>query len=135
LPQPPASRAADNPWPTFPRTFKIDYGHSEVISHFGNDPREYNILSKSFVSDGDGRVAGINTIRVEWTKDPNTGRWAMQEIKGSEQYFKADLVLLALGFLGPEEKLISSLGLKTDTRTNIETPKGKYSTAVPGVSN
>jgi glutamate synthase (NADPH/NADH) len=86
------------------------------------------------VSDGNGRVAGINTVRVEWTKDPLTGKWSMREVDGSDQFFPADLVLLALGFLGPEERLINSLGLKTDTRTNIETRKGKYSTAVPGVS-
>ncbi|CAB5174495.1 glutamate synthase [NADH] [Rhizophagus irregularis] len=133
LPQPPNTRADDNPWPTFPRTFKVDYGHAEVISHYGKDPREYNILSKSFVSDGNGRVAGINTVRVEWTKDPVTGKWSMGEIEGSEQFFPADLILLALGFLGPEEKLINSLGLKTDARTNIETRQGKYSTAIPGV--
>ncbi|CAJ0831468.1 16438_t:CDS:2 [Entrophospora sp. SA101] len=132
LPQPPPTRAPDNPWPTFPRTFKVDYGHAECQVHYGNDPRQYNILSKSFVSDGNGKVAGINTIRVEWTKDA-TGRWSMKEKPGSEQFFPADLVLLAMGFLGPEEKLINSLGLKTDSRTNIETPKGKYTTAVPGI--
>ncbi|GBC45492.2 glutamate synthase [Rhizophagus irregularis DAOM 181602=DAOM 197198] len=114
LPQPPNTRADDNPWPTFPRTFKVDYGHAEVISHYGKDPREYNILSKSFVN-------------------PVTGKWSMGEIEGSEQFFPADLILLALGFLGPEEKLINSLGLKTDARTNIETRQGKYSTAIPGV--
>lgn len=77
-------------------------------------------------------MAGINTIRVEWTKDA-TGRWSMQEKPESEQFFPADLILLAMGFLGPEEKLINSLGLKTDSKTNIETPKGKYATAVPGI--
>jgi len=85
------------------------------------------------VSDGNGRVSGINTVRVEWKKDPVSGKWAMGEVKGSEQFFPADLVLLALGFLGPEEKLINSLSLKMDSRTNIETYKGKYSTASPGV--
>ncbi|CAG8470800.1 12777_t:CDS:2 [Funneliformis mosseae] len=134
LPQPPATRdPIENPWPTFPKVFRIDYGHSEVITHFGKDPREYNILSKSFVSDGNGHVSGVNTVRVEWTKDPVTGRWSMKEVIGSEQFFQADLIFLALGFMGPEEKLINSLGLKVDARTNIETFKGKYSTAVPGI--
>ncbi|CAG8789529.1 2907_t:CDS:2, partial [Acaulospora morrowiae] len=106
--------------------------HAEVKMQFGKDPREFNVLTKEFVSDGNGHVSGINTIRVEWTKDAS-GKWTMKEVPGSEQYFQADLVLLAMGFLGPEEKLIKSLGLKTDSRTNIETPKGKYSTAVPGI--
>ncbi|CAG8497102.1 530_t:CDS:2 [Paraglomus occultum] len=132
LPQPPASRAPDNPWPTFPRTFKVDYGHAEVQMQYGRDPREYAILTKEFISDGKGHVSGVNTIHVEWTKDAS-GRWRMKEIPGTEKFYEADLVLLALGFLGPEEKLINSLGLKTDARTNIQTSKGKYSTVVPGV--
>ncbi|CAG8526130.1 4615_t:CDS:10 [Ambispora gerdemannii] len=132
LPAPPATRALDNPWPQFPRVFKVDYGHAEVQMKFGKDPREFCILTKEFVSNGNGHVTGLNTIRVEWSKD-NAGRWTMKEIPGSEQFFAADLVLLAMGFLGPEDKLIHSLGLKTDARTNIETPNGKYSTVVPGV--
>ena len=99
---------------------------------YGRDPREYAILTKEFISDGKGHVSGVNTIRVEWTKEPS-GRWRMKELPGTEKFFEADLVLLALGFLGPEEKLINSLGLKTDARTNIQTGKGKYSTVVPGV--
>ncbi|RHZ49162.1 hypothetical protein Glove_529g38 [Diversispora epigaea] len=132
LPQPSATRDKDNPWPTYPRVFRVDYGHAEVQVQFGKDPREYCVLTKEFVSDGNGKVKGINSIRVEWSKD-SKGQWQMKEIPGSEQYFQADLVFLSMGFLGPEEKLIESLGLKTDSRTNIETPKGKYSTAVPGI--
>ncbi|KAL1932347.1 hypothetical protein VTP01DRAFT_9403 [Rhizomucor pusillus] len=132
LPQPPNSRAPENPWPQFPRVFKVDYGHEEVKAHFGKDPREYCVLSKEFVSDADGNVKGINTVRVEWQKDEN-GRWNMKEVPGSEQFFEADLVLLSMGFLGPEEALVKQLSLKQDGRTNIETPKGKYSTSAPGV--
>ncbi|KAI9029854.1 hypothetical protein CLU79DRAFT_831602 [Phycomyces nitens] len=130
LPQPPNTRASDNPWPQYPRVFKVDYGHSEVKAHFGNDPREYCVLSKEFVSDGEGAIKGINTVRVEWTKD-DAGRWAMKEIEGSEQFFEADLVLLSMGFLGPEEAVCKQLSLKQDGRSNIETPKGKFS--VPNV--
>ncbi|KAI9468208.1 hypothetical protein BDB00DRAFT_864070 [Zychaea mexicana] len=133
LPQPPNTRGSDNPWPQFARIFRVEYGHSEVQAHFGRDPREYCVLSKEFTKNADGNVTGINTVRVEWTKDGTTGRWSMKEVEGSEQFFEADLVLLSMGFLGPEESLVNQLSLKQDARTNIETPKGKYSTTVPGV--
>lgn len=132
LPQPPNTRADDNPWPQFPRVFKVDYGHQEVTTHFGKDPREYCIMSKEFVSDGNGKVKGINTVRVEWSKNAN-GQWTMQEMHGSEQFFPADLVFLSMGFLGPEDGLLKSLEVKTDPRSNIATPKGKYATSVPNV--
>ncbi|KAJ1566778.1 glutamate synthase [NADH], partial [Cladochytrium tenue] len=132
LPQPPNSRAPDNPWPQFPRVFKVDYGHAEVVTVHGNDPREYQILSKEFVSDGNGRVKGINTIRVEWTKNEKGG-WAMKELPGTEKYFEADLVLLAMGFLGPETEVIKQLDVRQTPQSNIETPKGMYSTSVAGV--
>ncbi|KAK9692794.1 glutamate synthase [NADH] [Basidiobolus ranarum] len=132
LPQPPAQRSKDNPWPQFPRVFKVDYGHAEVQMQYGKDPREYCILSKEFVSDGNGRVKGINTVRVEWTKD-SEGRWKMEEVPGSEKFFQADLVLLSMGFLGPEEKLIQSLSLSTNKNTTIQTSIGKYGTSESGV--
>ncbi|GAA95243.1 uncharacterized protein L969DRAFT_21927 [Mixia osmundae IAM 14324] len=132
LPQPPASRANDNPWPTFPRVFKVDYGHTEVASHFGKDPREYSIMTKSFVSDGNGKLKGINTVRVEWTKDAS-GNWKMSEKPGSEQFFPCELCLLALGFVSPETSIPKALGLEVDGRGNVKTPHGKYSTNVPGV--
>ncbi|KAF9086825.1 glutamate synthase [NADH] [Mortierella sp. GBA35] len=132
LPQPPATRAKDNPWPQFPRVFKQDYGHSEVQSHFGKDPREYSIVTKEFVSDGNGKVKGLNTIRVEWTQDAS-GRWSMKEMAGTEQYFQADLVLLSMGFMGPEAELLKAVGVKLDGRSNIETPKSSYHTSVSNV--
>ncbi|KAG0005657.1 glutamate synthase [NADH] [Entomortierella chlamydospora] len=132
LPQPPAARAKDNPWPQFPRVFKQDYGHSEVQAHFGKDPREYSIVTKEFVSDGNGKVKGLNTIRVEWTQDAS-GRWTMKEIGGTEQYFQADLVLLSMGFMGPEAELLKAVGVKLDGRSNIDTPKGSYRTSVGNV--
>ncbi|KAJ1970517.1 glutamate synthase [NADH] [Dimargaris verticillata] len=134
LPQPPQERAKDNPWPQFPRVFKIDYGHEEADQQYGKDPREYCVLSKEFVRDEtSGQLQGIKTVRVEWTKDESSGRWAMQEVPGSEQFFKADLVFLSMGFLGPEEALIRQLDVKTTRTSAIETPKGKYTTSVPGV--
>jgi glutamate synthase (NADPH/NADH) len=107
--------------------FKVDYGHAEVQMQYGRDPREYCVLSKEFVSDGEGRVRGINTIRVEWTRDDH-GRWLMREMEGTEQFFQADLILLAMGFLGPEDAAVKQLGLEQDARTNISTPVGSYNT-------
>jgi glutamate synthase (NADPH/NADH) len=132
LPAPPKARAVDNPWPLFPRVFKIDYGHAEATAVFGNDPRQYQILSKEFVSDGNGNVKGINVCKVEWVKNEKGG-WTMNQIPGSEEYYEADLVLLAMGFLGPEKDIISQLELKQDMRSNIDTPKGSYTTSVKGV--
>ncbi|BGP36122.1 glutamate synthase [NADH] [Rhodotorula kratochvilovae] len=132
LPQPPSARANDNPWPQWPRVFRTDYGHSEVATHSGKDPREYSISTKEFVAGPDGRIAGVNTVRVAWEKDA-LGQWRMSEVPGSEEFFKADLVLLALGFLGPEDAAIKALGLVQDGRSNIKTPAGKYSTGVEGV--
>ncbi|XP_071536685.1 uncharacterized protein [Panulirus ornatus] len=132
LPQPPPSRSNDNPWPTYPRVFKVDYGHEEVKVKFGRDPREYSTLTKEFLDDGTGRVAGVRTVKVEWTKD-ESGRWKMDEVEGSEKVFKADLVLLAMGFLGPERYIIKELEMEQDPRSNICTPAGKYSTSVDKV--
>ncbi|THH29646.1 hypothetical protein EUX98_g4541 [Antrodiella citrinella] len=132
LPKPPGARGRDNPWPQWPRIFRTDYGHTEVAAHFGNDPREYCISTKDFVVNEEGQLQGLNTVRVEWTKDSG-GRWKMEEVPGSEKFFPAQLVFLALGFLGPESEAIKNLGVKQDARTNIQTPPKKYSTNVEGV--
>jgi len=132
LPQPPAARGSDNPWPTWPRIFRVDYGHTEVASHFGKDPREYCISTKDFVKDEEGNLKGLNTVRVEWTKD-HSGAWKMAEVPNSQQFFPAELCLLALGFLGPEEAAIKTLGVEQDPRSNIKTAKGKYATNVDKV--
>ncbi|EPE08819.1 glutamate synthase [Ophiostoma piceae UAMH 11346] len=131
LPQPPAERAGDNPWPQWPRIYRVDYGHTEVRQHLGKDPREYCIMSSSFVDDGSGKVKGINTQRVEWTRSASGG-WDMKKIEGSEQFFPADLVLLAMGFLGPEDRVLGE-EIEKDARKNVKTPAGKYSTNIPGI--
>ncbi|ORY53062.1 glutamate synthase [Rhizoclosmatium globosum] len=121
LPQPPNVRGDDNPWPQYPRVFKLDYGHSEVKAAHGKDPREYQILSKEFVSDGNGRVKGIQTVKVEWTKT-DTGRWEMKEVAGSEKFYEADMT-----------EIIEQLQVKKDVRSNIQTDTNKYMTSVDGV--
>ncbi|PGH29132.1 glutamate synthase (NADPH/NADH) [[Emmonsia] crescens] len=130
LPQPPPERARDNPWPQWPRIYRVDYGHTEVKTHMGKDPREYCVMSKEFVGKN-GVVKGINIARVEWTKSA-TGGWDMKTVEGSEQFFPADLVLLSMGFLGPEDRLLGE-EIEKDARKNIKTPPGHYSTNVPGV--
>lgn len=117
LPQPAASREKDNPWPQWPRIFRVDYGHSEVAEHYGRDPREYSIMSKEFVGDEQGNVKGIKTVRVEWKKS-DSGAWQMAEVPGSEEFFPADVVLLSMGFIGPEAQ---AFGVERDGRGNIKT--------------
>lgn len=131
LPQPPKERARDNPWPQWPRVYRVDYGHTEVKQHMGQDPREYCVMSQEFVDDGTGKVKGINTHRVQWTKSV-TGGWDMKKIEGSEQFFPADLVLLSMGFLGPDARILDER-IEKDSRSNIRTPPGKYHTNVEGI--
>lgn len=85
---------------------------------------------QDFVSDGNGNIKGINTVRVEWTKSARGG-WDMKQVEGSEQYFEADLVLLSMGFLGPEDRAL--VGIEKDARKNVKTPPGQYCTNNPGV--
>lgn len=131
LPQPPPDRARDNPWPQWPRVYRVDYGHSEVKTHMGKDPREYCVMSKEFVGDDKGHVRGINIHRVEWTKGASGG-WDMKQVEGSDQFFPADLVLLSMGFLGPEDRLLGN-DVEKDARKNIKTPPGQYNTNLLGV--
>ena len=132
LPMPPADRAPDNPWPEWPRIMRTDYGHAEVAARLGRDPREFAILTKAFVDDGCGHVRAARTVRVEWDKGEN-GRPNMKEVPGSEQEYECDLVLLAMGFLGPEETLVERLGLETDERSNFKAEYGRFATSVDGV--
>ncbi|XP_005109373.2 putative glutamate synthase [NADPH] [Aplysia californica] len=132
LPEPPATRAEGNPWPTWPRIFRVDYGHEEVKLKWGRDPRIFNVKSLGFEGDANGNVTSVKTILVEWTKD-DSGRWTMKDVPGSEKSYKCDLVLLAMGFLGPERKIVEELSVDLDPRGNLETPKGKYSTSIPNL--
>uniref|UniRef100_A0A023EWE8 glutamate synthase (NADH) n=1 Tax=Aedes albopictus TaxID=7160 RepID=A0A023EWE8_AEDAL len=132
LPTPPEKRAQDNPWPQWPKIFRVDYGHEEVRVKWGNDPRQYSTTTKEFVSDGNGNIKGVNTVQVEWTQSP-TGQWSMKEVAGTEKYYPADLILLAMGFLGPEKLAPTEMKLELDGRGNIKTPVGTYGTANPKV--
>ena len=135
LDRPPADRAANNPWPEWPRIYRVDYSHSETKARFGHDPREYNMLTKEFIDDGKGHVKGIRTVVVDWSKPSSYAPFT--ELAGSEKVWPADLVLLATGFLGPELSVGEMLGVETQKpRGNWETFKaehGKFATNVTGV--
>jgi glutamate synthase (NADPH/NADH) small chain len=131
LPIPPQTRAADNPWPQWPKIYRLDYGQEEAAAIFGRDPREYLIQTSRFVGDSSGHVQELHTVRVEWVKD--NGRFLPREVPGTERVFPAQLVLLAMGFLGPENQLLDKLGVEKDARTNARADYGKFSTSVPGI--
>jgi glutamate synthase (NADPH) small chain len=132
----PENRAANNPWPEWPRVFRVDYSHAEVQSRTGNDPRAYNILTKEFVADDNGRVKGVKTVEVDWSK-PVQGGAPFSEVEGSEKIWPAELVLLATGFVGPELTVGEMLGLKTaEPRrgwTTFDALHGKFATNVEKV--
>ena len=131
LPQSPAERADDNPWPLWPKIHRVDYGHEESQARFGRDPREYGILTKEFIDDGNGNVAGVKVVSVSWSNVD--GQWKMEEIAGSEKVWKADLVLLSMGFLGPEHYLGDAAALEYDARSNYKVEYGNYQTSVDGI--
>ena len=127
MPQPPNERAPDNPWPQWPRVFGVDYGHAEVRAVYGKDPRVYSVMTKEFVGDADGNLTGLVTQDVEITdKGPRA-------IEGSEKEWPADLVVLSMGFLSPEDYIASELQLDTDQRNNIHATYGDYRTSMEGV--
>lgn len=114
LPRPPDSRSAENPWPQWPKIYRLDYGQQEAAHLFGKDPRAYSVMTREFLADDRGKVRGVRTIDVEWTSG------GPRELAGTEKDWHADLVLLALGFLGPETKgLVSQLGVAMDARGNV----------------
>jgi glutamate synthase (NADPH/NADH) small chain len=131
VPQPPMTRAPDNPWPQWPKVYKLDYGQEEAEAIFGADPRKYAIQTSKFVGDGTGHVKELHTVRVEWVKD--NGRALPKPIPGTEQVFPAQLVLFALGFSGPESQLLDQLNIEKDGRSNAKAEYGKFHTSLQGV--
>jgi len=131
LPKPPLDRAPDNPWPQWPKVYKLDYGQEEAAALFGDDPRTYLINTKQFVGDANGHVKELHTVRIEWARD--NGKFQMRDVPSSDKVFSAQLVLLAMGFLGPEDQLLQKLGVERDPRTNVKAEHGKFATSIPGV--
>jgi glutamate synthase (NADPH/NADH) small chain len=132
MPRPPVARAADNPWPLWPRIFKTDYGQEEAAAVYGADPRSFLATAKEFVGGKDGRVSGVAIVDVRWEKNEK-GRLAPAEVAGSERTLPAGLVLIAMGFLGPEEGLLEAFGVEADERGNARAGFGSFATSAPGV--
>ncbi|HEY1847755.1 MAG TPA: glutamate synthase small subunit [Opitutaceae bacterium] len=132
LPKPPAERAADNPWPEWPKVYKMDYGQEEAAARFGADPRIYVTTVKKLVGDAEGRVKELVTVEIKWERNEQ-GQFMPKEQPGTEKVRPAQLVLLAMGFLGPEQPLLKAFGVTTDVRSNVKADYEKYSTSIPGV--
>jgi len=132
LPRPPADRAADNPWPEWPKVYRMDYGQEEAAALQGADPRRYQVTATKFLPAADGLLGSVEVTDVNWTTDAN-GRFAPVPVDGTARELPAGLVLLALGFLGPEDRLLESLGIERDPRSNAKADHGKFTTSVPKV--
>ena len=124
LPRPPEERAANNPWPLWPRIYRVDYGHAEAAQKFGDDPRVYSIMSKEFLQDENGNLSGIVTVNVDDQ---------LKEIPGTEKTWEADLIMLSMGFLQPEHYINEALGMEIDERGNFRATKDDFKTSVPKV--
>jgi NAD(P)H-dependent glutamate synthase small subunit len=131
LDEPPQRRGSDNPWPLWPRIRRTDYAHEESIARYGADPRSYAVVSKEFKPNGEGRVGALRIVRVEWQR--SGGPPKMVEIDGTSETLEADLVLLAMGFVGPESYVAEALGVERDERTNYRAAHGRFATSAAGV--
>ncbi|SDJ69536.1 glutamate synthase small subunit [Sediminibacillus albus] len=130
-PQLPLARTSDNAWPEFPKVFSVDYAHKEAEAKFGEDPRQYSIQTKKFVADEKGKLIELHTIQMRKVTDAN-GMFVYEEVPGTEQVWPAQLVLIAIGFEGPEQPLIEQFGLNTANR-KVDAAYGEFSTNVEGV--
>lgn len=133
MPKLPDERAENNPWPEWPRVCKTDYGQEEAIAKFGSDPRLYQTTVKEFVKDENGNLKGVKTVNLKFVYDKKSGRNVMQEVKDSEEYLDAELVLIAAGFLGPNKYIADAFKVATNERSNVATEAGKYKTNIEKV--
>ena len=133
MPKLPDERAADNPWPQWPRVCKTDYGQEEAIEVFGSDPRVYQTTVKEFIKDKKGNLKGAVLVKLTPEKDKKTGRMMMKEVEGSEYKIDVELVLIAAGFLGSESYVTKAFGVQTDARSNVATAAGSHKTNVDNV--
>ncbi len=132
MPKPPSDRASDNPWPEWPKVYKMDYGQEEAAARFGEDPRGYLTTTTKFEGDENGQVKAVHTVQVQWARNEK-GQFMPVPIPGTEKILPAQLVLLAMGFLGPEQLLLDALGVERDPRSNVKADYGTYTTSIPGV--
>jgi len=132
VPRPPDERSENNPWPQWPLIFRVDYGHAEAAAAFGDDPREFCIETVGFQGDQAGSLTGLKTVEVDWSQPQENGP-PFSRVEGSERFWEADLVFLAMGFLGPEQRLVEELELETDPRSNHAAEYGQFQTSLEGV--
>ncbi len=133
LDRPPDQRQPDNPWPEWPKIYRVDYGQEEAAAVFGRDPRHYAIMTKRFGGETNGQVKEVHTVQVEWRTGDNGSRPFPREIPGSERVWPVQLVLLAMGFLGPEDRLLDQLGIERDERSNVKAESNRFATNLKGV--
>ena len=131
MPRPPEERASDNPWPEWPKVYKLDYGQEEAKEVFGQDPRKYLTMTKRFLGDENGNLKGLVICDIEWKEE--SGRYSPVEVQGSEREIPAQAAFLAMGFLGPEDTIAEELGLDRDSRSNVQAEYGRFSTNLDGV--
>jgi glutamate synthase (NADPH/NADH) small chain len=132
LPRPADEREANNPWPEWPRIYKMDYGQEEAAAVQGADPREYLVMTKQFLKDADGKLTGLEIVNIEWSKGED-GRMMPVEQEGTLRVIPCELALLAMGFLGPEQEVVEKFALETDARSNVKAEHERYTTNVEGV--
>jgi glutamate synthase (NADPH/NADH) small chain len=132
MPKPADARQANNPWPEWPKVLKMDYGQEEAKYLYGDDPRQYLISTTKMVGDENGNVTEVHTVQIEWKKDEN-GRFIPVPVEGTEKVWKADIVLLALGFLGPDNYLVDALEVERDARSNVKATEKNYATSEQGI--
>lgn len=130
-PKPPLSRTSQNMWPEYPNVFTVDYAHKEAAAKFGGDPRQYSIRTKQFVADENGNLKELHTIEMEKIKNED-GQYIFKEIPGTEKVWPAQLVLIAIGFEGPEQELLHQFGINT-ARNKIKARYGDFTTSVRNV--
>jgi glutamate synthase (NADPH/NADH) small chain len=125
LPRPPDARAADNPWPQWPNIFRVSSAHEE------GGERVYAVSTQRFTGDAAGHVRQLHAVRVEMVQEG--GRLDFKPVPGSEFTLDVDLVLLAMGFLGPERRgMLTDLGVRLTERGNVWRD-ARWLTSVPGV--
>jgi glutamate synthase (NADPH/NADH) small chain len=132
LPKPPTERAPENPWPEWPKVYRLDYGQEEAAAKFGADPRVYLTTATKFEGDAEGHVQAVHLVNVQWERN-DKGQFIPKHVPGTERVVPAQLVLLAMGFLGPEQPLLDALGVERDARSNVKADYGKYQTSIPKV--
>lgn len=123
FPSHPEDRRTSNPWPEYPLIFRMDYGHTEARSKFGDDPRIFAISTTEFIGNSNDELTGVLTLDIEMKDGAPT------PIPGTEKRWDFDVIFLALGFKGPDPNIVSDVGLELDPRTNFRAKKGNYHTS------